>query len=55
MLGKARIDYHSLSTNARIQGTQMLGDAFIIVTNEKIAEDLLVRRAKIYSDRPMVR
>lgn len=35
--------------------TQMLGDPFIIISDEKIAEDLLVKRAKIYSDRPMIR
>jgi len=35
--------------------TQMLGDNFIIITDEKIAEDLLVKRAKIYSDRPQIR
>ncbi|KAK4506825.1 hypothetical protein PRZ48_000558 [Zasmidium cellare] len=32
--------------------TQMLGANFIIVADEKVAEDLLIRRAKIYSDRP---
>lgn len=35
--------------------TQMLGDPFIIITDEKVAEDLLVKRAKIYSDRPQIR
>jgi hypothetical protein len=35
--------------------TQMLGDYFIIVTDEKVAEDLLVKRGKIYSDRPQIR
>jgi len=38
-----------------IYRTQMLGDNFIIISDEKIAEDLLVKRAKIYSDRPMIR
>jgi hypothetical protein len=33
----------------------MLGDNFIIITDEKIAEDLLIKRAKIYSDRPQIR
>jgi hypothetical protein len=33
----------------------MLGDSFIIITDEKIAEDLLVKRANIYSDRPQIR
>ncbi|KAK1001531.1 hypothetical protein LTR54_008428 [Friedmanniomyces endolithicus] len=35
--------------------TQMLGDYFIVVTDEKIAEDLLVKRGKVYSDRPQIR
>jgi len=35
--------------------TQMLGDNFIIITDEKVAEDILVKRAKIYSDRPQIR
>ena len=34
--------------------TEMLGTKFIIVSDEKIAEELLVKRAKIYSDRPAV-
>jgi hypothetical protein len=38
-----------------IYRTQMLGDPFLIITDEKIAEDLLVKRAKIYSDRPQIR
>jgi hypothetical protein len=33
----------------------MLGAKFIIISDEKIAEDLLVKRAKIYSDRPQIR
>ena len=33
----------------------MLGDYFIIITDEKVAEDLLIKRAKIYSDRPQIR
>jgi hypothetical protein len=33
----------------------MIGSKFIIVADEKIAEDLLVKRAKIYSDRPQIR
>jgi cytochrome P450 len=37
-----------------IYRTQMLGAPFIIITDEKIAEDLLVKRAKIYSDRPQI-
>lgn len=35
--------------------TQMLGDNFIIITDEKVAEDLLIKRGKIYSDRPQIR
>lgn len=35
--------------------TQMLGANFLVVSDEKIAEDLLVKRAKIYSDRPEIR
>ena len=35
--------------------TQMLGSVFIIITDEKIAEDLLVKRGKIYGDRPQIR
>ncbi|KAK5695418.1 hypothetical protein LTR97_008925 [Elasticomyces elasticus] len=42
-------------TYGPIYRTQMLGDYFIVVTDEKIAEDLLVKRGKIYSDRPQIR
>ena len=35
--------------------TKILGSNFIIVLDETIAEELLVKRAKIYLDRPMVR
>ncbi|RYP89354.1 hypothetical protein DL769_000109 [Monosporascus sp. CRB-8-3] len=35
--------------------TDMLGTKFLIVTDEKVAEELLVKRAKYNSDRPMVR
>lgn len=38
-----------------IYRTQMFGDNFLIISDEKIAEDLLVKRAKIYSDRPQIR
>ncbi|KXX82703.1 Fumitremorgin C synthase [Madurella mycetomatis] len=34
--------------------TEMLGAKFLIITDEKIAEDLLVRRAKYNSDRPQI-
>jgi hypothetical protein len=37
-----------------IYRTEMLGTKFIIVSDEKIAEDLLVKRAKYNSDRPAV-
>lgn len=33
----------------------MLGSNFIIVSDKTIAEKLLVKRAKIYSDRLMIR
>ncbi|RFU33339.1 hypothetical protein B7463_g3033, partial [Scytalidium lignicola] len=33
----------------------MLGATFLIISDEKIAEELLVKRAKIYSDRPEIR
>jgi hypothetical protein len=35
--------------------TEMLGAKFIIITNEGVAEDLLVKRAKFNSDRPQIR
>jgi len=35
--------------------TEMLGAKFLIITDEKVAEDLLVKRAKYNSDRPMIR
>lgn len=38
-----------------IYRTQMLGDNFIIISDEKVAEDILVKRAKIFSDRPQIR
>lgn len=38
-----------------IYRTQMLGDTFIIISDEKVAEDILVKRAKIFSDRPQIR
>ncbi|KAK4182237.1 putative cytochrome P450 E-class, group I [Podospora australis] len=34
--------------------TSMLGAEFLIITDEKVAEDLLVRRAKYNSDRPNI-
>jgi hypothetical protein len=38
-----------------IYRTKMLGDNFIIITDEKIAEEMLVKKAKIYSDRPEIK
>jgi hypothetical protein len=37
-----------------IYKTEMLGAKFIIVSDEKVAEELLVKRAKTNSDRPAV-
>lgn len=42
-------------TYGPIYRTEMLGTKFIVVSDEKIAEELLVKRAKIFSDRPAVR
>jgi hypothetical protein len=41
-------------TYGPIYYTSMLGTKFIVVSDEKICEELLVKRAKIYSDRPQV-
>jgi len=38
-----------------IYRTKMLGANFIIITDEKIAEDMLVKKAKLYSDRPEIK
>jgi hypothetical protein len=38
-----------------IYKTEMLGAKFIIISDETIAEEILVKRAKIFSDRPEVR
>ena len=38
-----------------IYKTEMLGATFIVLSDEQIAEELLVKRAKIYSDRPVIR
>jgi len=35
--------------------TSMLGSKFLIISDESICEDLLVKRAKIYSDRPAMK
>jgi hypothetical protein len=37
-----------------IYKTEMLGAKFIIISDESIAEEFLVKRAKIFSDRPQV-
>lgn len=38
-----------------IYRTSMLGQQFIIISDEKIAEELLVKRGHIYSGRPQIR
>lgn len=38
-----------------IYKTKMLGATFLVVSDERIAEELLVKRAKTYSDRPQIR
>lgn len=38
-----------------IYHTSMLGAHFLVVSDEQIAHDLLVKRAKTYSDRPVIR
>lgn len=38
-----------------IYRTRMLGESYIIITHEGVAEDLLVTRANIYSDRRQIR
>ncbi|KAF2111155.1 cytochrome P450 [Lophiotrema nucula] len=38
-----------------IYRTKMLGANFIIISDEALAEEMLVKRAKIYSDRPQIR
>ncbi|KAI0480949.1 cytochrome P450 [Xylariaceae sp. FL0804] len=35
--------------------TELLGAGFVVVTDEKVAEELMVKRAKYNSDRPMIR
>jgi hypothetical protein len=35
--------------------TSMLGANFLVVTDERIAEELLVKKAKFNSDRPVIR
>lgn len=38
-----------------IYRTKMLGANFVIISDESIAEDILVKRAKVYSDRPEIK
>jgi cytochrome P450 len=38
-----------------IYWTKMLGANFIIITDEKIAEEMLQKKAKLYSDRPEIK
>ncbi len=35
--------------------TEMLGSQVLVVTDEAVAEELMVRRARYNSDRPMIR
>jgi hypothetical protein len=35
--------------------TKMLGTSFVVVSDEVLAEEILVKRAKQYSDRPLIR
>jgi hypothetical protein len=42
-------------TYGPIYRTKMLGDNFVIISDEKLAEDMLVKRAKFYSDRPEIK
>ncbi|KAJ4989948.1 cytochrome P450 [Stagonosporopsis vannaccii] len=42
-------------TYGPIYRTKMLGANFVIISDESIAEDILVKRAKVYSDRPEIK
>jgi hypothetical protein len=42
-------------TYGPIYRTKMLGANFVIVSDEAMAEEILVKRAKVYSDRPQIR
>jgi hypothetical protein len=42
-------------TYGPIYRTKMLGANFVIISDEAMAEDILVKRAKVYSDRPQIR
>ncbi|KAM7208418.1 putative cytochrome p450 protein [Naviculisporaceae sp. PSN 640] len=43
------------ATTTGFYRTEMLGAKVLIISDEKVAEDLLVKRAKTNSDRPMIR
>ena len=43
------------NTYGPIYRTKMLGANFVVITDEKIAEDMLVKKAKLYSDRPEIK
>lgn len=47
--------YEWSQTFGPIYKTEMLGAKFIIISDEKIAEELLVKKGKINSDRPVIR
>lgn len=38
-----------------IYRTQMLGANFVIISDEDMAEEMLVKKAKVYSDRPEIK
>ncbi|ORY10343.1 cytochrome P450 [Clohesyomyces aquaticus] len=38
-----------------IYRTKMLGANFVVISDETMAEEILVKRAKVYSDRPQIR
>ncbi|KAF2787573.1 cytochrome P450 [Melanomma pulvis-pyrius CBS 109.77] len=42
-------------TYGPIYRTKMLGANFIVISDETIAEEILVKRGKVYSDRPQIR
>ena len=42
-------------TYGPIYRTKMLGANFVIISDEAIAEEMLVKKGKIYSDRPEIR
>jgi hypothetical protein len=38
-----------------IYRTKMLGDNFVIISDEAVAEEILVKKGKVYSDRPEIK